>query len=101
MSSHPPPVLPPFDADPQTIEAAVQEQLDLHAQVRFLKQQNTQLAARQGALALQVSGLRTDVERGANAAQVAVGSLQIIHQGMKAIAKKLGAHIPDLPESVK
>jgi hypothetical protein len=42
-----PPPLPPFTAEPQSLEQAIDEQIDLFAKVDFLKTQNAQLAARQ------------------------------------------------------
>lgn len=79
----PPPVLPPFNADPQSLEEAVDEQLSLHAQVRFLKKQNQQLAERQGFMNRRVDNLAGDVGRIADGQTKTDMLLEIIAKRLK------------------
>jgi hypothetical protein len=77
------PVLPPFDEPTETLEEAVQEQLDFGAQLKHQSRQLSQLAKRQDVLYAEVHNLRGDVGRIANGQLVCNGLMDLFNRRMK------------------
>lgn len=88
-----PPVLPPFSESSETIESAVQEQLDFAAQLKFQSRQLHQLAARQDAMFEYMQKRDTDLARSISRATEAVSKTDLILSRLRRITKHL--KIPD------
>jgi hypothetical protein len=83
-------VLPPFDAPTETLEEAVQEQMDFAAQLKLLRRQNAQLAQRQDRLAEMFAKRDADIERIANNQTVVHSNTELLITQMRKLAKHLG-----------
>lgn len=99
MALPPLPALSPFDVEPQSVEAALDEQFSFKAQLDFQKRQHQQLAQRQSDTDSNMRMLYAAVGRVMDTQSSDSLKLEIIYKGVEAIAKKMQVKIPPLPAS--
>lgn len=96
MADIKPPALPFFD-DGESVERAAQQLLDHASQLKFVRRQNAQLAARQEAIYAEVGHLRNDVHRIANGQTVCTSLMDLLNRRLKKLMDKQGVEdVPDL-----